>query len=121
MKIFHNGSTVNSIYTSIYKCWDKTHGFIQVFEALFRYQIEMHMEYRKNDEHNNNFCTKSCKCYNYSERIPLLKSKPENINDQLIEQFVNPTSEFYGFKLLCAKYSNNHNEADTKTWLQLPV
>ena len=85
LKIFHKGSTANSILLG--KCWDKTHDFLlQVFEALFRYQLEMYMEYRKNDQHNDSeFYAQSFINVITSKLIPLLKSKPENINDQLIE------------------------------------
>ena len=46
----------------------------------------MYMEYKKNDKHNNSdFCALNLINVISSELIPLIKSKPENINDKLIE------------------------------------
>ncbi len=82
IKIFHKGKTANSILQAT--SWDKTHNFLlQVFEATFRYQIELYLKYRsdslpkgtinaKNDLLIDNIATKI---------IPLLESHTTNCDD----------------------------------------
>ncbi len=121
IKIFHKGKTAYSIIQAT--SWDKTHNFLlQVFEATFRYQIDLYIKYRKDSLPVNTTSTKNDLLIdNITKKIiPLLQFHTDdddmyqNLRDTLEEFNILVKENYDDFHSFLCKVSEEN--VDFKFW-----